>query len=102
MNNTKWDELRLAMYSIKPPPAWRTLGKNGYRWPSDREWYYHFREGGDGGYGNILHVDIFAEGSEHRELIRAALKRIHVPGEETTEGFRVFGYLQDGQDTDYI
>ena len=31
MNNTKWDELRLAMDEIRPPPSWSILATNGYR-----------------------------------------------------------------------
>jgi hypothetical protein len=99
MNNTKWNELRLAMYSLTPAPAWSTLSTNGDQSPPDREWFYHFS---DGGYGEILHVDIFAESSDHREMMRAALRKIHVPGEETHEGFRVFGYLQNGQRAGFI
>lgn len=99
MNNTKWNELRLAMYSLEPTPAWSTLSMNGFRSRPDREWFYHFR---DGGYEDIVHVDIFAESVEQRELIRSALKIVHVPGEETAEGFRVFGHLEDGQAVDFI
>ncbi|WP_246206964.1 DUF6678 family protein [Methylocystis heyeri] len=94
MNNTKWDELRLAMYAITPPPSWSALSTNGYRSPPDREWFYHFREGG---YESILYVDIRVDGPNQRELVRSALKKVHVPGEESPEGFRVFGYITDGQ-----
>ncbi len=94
MNNTRWDELRLAMYAIAPPPSWSTLSTNGYRSPPDREWFYHFR---DGGYESILYVDIQVDTPIQRELVRSALRKVHVPGEELPEGFRVFGYLQDGQ-----
>jgi hypothetical protein len=99
MNNTKWNELRLEMYALTPPPAWSTLSTNGYRSPPDHEWYYHFR---DGGYDSILHVDILVKGAAQREMVRSALRKVHVPGEETPEGFRVFGYLQDGQAADYV
>lgn len=99
MNNTKWDELRLEMYALKPPPSWSTLSTNGYRSQPDREWFYHFRQGG---YESILHLDIQVETSAQRELVRSALKKVHVPGEEMPDGFRVFGYLQDGQAADFI
>lgn len=101
MNDTKWNELRLAMYELKPTPAYSTLATNGYQSPPDKEWFYHLRST-DSGYEYILHVDILAENSEQRELIRSALQQIHVPGEETAQGFRVFGYLQEGQAADYI
>ncbi|MGF7150029.1 hypothetical protein FHS96_003686 [Sphingomonas zeicaulis] len=94
MNNTKWDELRLAMYAIAPPPSWTTLSIDGHRSSPDREWFYHFREGG---YESILSVDIHVNGPDQRELVRSALRKVHVPGEELPEGFRVFGYVKDGQ-----
>ncbi len=99
MNNTKWDELRLGMYALSPRPSWSTLSTNGYHSRLDYDWFYHFR---DGGYASILHVDIRVETPAQRELVRAALKKIHVPGEETPDGFRVFGYLQGNQAADFI
>ena len=99
MNNTKWNELRLAMYNTDPAPRWSTLCQNGYRSAADREWYYHFR---DGGYENIVYVDIFADDHEHRERIRTVIKRIHVPGEETDDGFRIYGYAERAQALDYL
>jgi hypothetical protein len=47
-------------------------------------------------------MEIGVETPVQRELARAALKKIHVPGEETSEDFRVFGYLQGGQSLDFI
>ncbi len=94
MNNTKWDEVRLAMYAIKPPPCWSALFRSGYRSSPDREWFYHFREDG---YASFLHVDIIVDSPVQRELVRSALRKVNVPGEELPEGFRVFGYLEDGQ-----
>ena len=99
MNNTKWNELRLAMYALSLAPVWSTLSTKGYQSRPDREWFYHFS---DGGYDTILHVDIFAENPDHRALIRSALRKVHIPGEETTDGFRVFGYLRDGQIADFV
>lgn len=99
MNNTKWEEVRLAMYALDPSPAWSTLVTSGHRYGPDREWFYHFR---DGGYEDIVHVDIQVATSDQRELVQSALKKIHVPGEETADGFRVFGYVERGQTTDYI
>lgn len=48
MNDTKWDELRLAMYGLKGVASrWRTLDvESGYLSVWDRDWYYHFRNGG--------------------------------------------------------
>lgn len=99
MNNTKWNELRLAMYALDPSPAWSTLSTNGYRSRRDTEWFYHFR---DGGYGDIVHVDIIVADDAMRQRVRNALRSIQVPGEEVEEGFRVFGYAADGQFVDYL
>jgi len=99
MNNTKWDELRLVMYALTPPPLWSTLSTNSHKSRPDREWCYHFREGG---YEDILQLDIQVETQEQRERVREALKRVHVPGEETTEGLRVFGHVPDGRAAEFI
>ena len=99
MNNTKWDELRLAMYQTDPAPRWSTVCHNRHRSRPDREWYYHFQEGG---YEDIVYVDIFADDLEHRERIRMAIKRIHLPGEETEDGFRIYGYAEHGQTVNYL
>ena len=99
MNNTKWEEIRLAMHELEPTPAWSVLATSGHQSRPDKEWFYHFRVGG---YDAILHVDIFTESTAQRELVRSALKKVHVPGEETPDGFRVFGYLREGQAADFI
>ncbi len=99
MNHTKWEELRLAMYSLDPAPRWSTLSNNGYQSQPDREWFYHFRTGG---YEDILQVDIFADSPEHRRAIYAELKKIHVPGVETADGFRVFGYVSGGEAVEFL
>ena len=99
MNNTKWEELRIAMYGLASAPRFYTLSQRGYRYGPDSEWYYHFREGG---YEDIVHVDILANDPPHRELIRSAIKQIHLPGEETEFGFRIYGYAQPGQAINYL
>lgn len=52
MNNTKWEELRLAMHSLgKLRPQWQTKDlETGYVPCWDGDWFYHFR---DGGYDSI-------------------------------------------------
>lgn len=89
----------MELYALDPPPVWSALSTSGYRSKPDREWFYHFK---DGGYESILHLDIQVETSAQRELVRSALKKVHVPGEETPYGFRVFGYPADGQAVDFI
>ncbi|KTT07367.1 hypothetical protein NS2R_22370 [Pseudomonas oryzihabitans] len=99
MNNTKWDEIRLAMHALDPRPAWSTTSTRGYRSSPDREWFYRFQEGG---YSDILHLDILVDSPEQRDRVRAALQRIGVPGEELSGGFRVFGYLNPHQHGAYL
>jgi hypothetical protein len=99
MNNTKWEELRLAMYGIEPAPRYRCMTIGGYYSDADAEWFYHFRAGG---YDDIRYVDIFVESQAHRAQIRGALKAIRLPGEETDDGFRVYGPALPGQTLDYL
>jgi uncharacterized protein DUF6678 len=87
MNHTKWEELRLAMYSIEPAPRYRCMTIAGHYSDFDAEWFYHFRAGG---YDDIRYVDIFVEGQAHRERIRSALKKIHLPGGGDFRGLQNF------------
>jgi hypothetical protein len=99
MNNAKWEELRLAMYAIEAVTTYRCMTITGHYSRADAEWFYHFRAGG---YDDIQYVDIFADGQPYRDKIRNALKKIHLPGEETEDGFRIYGYAQPGQSLDYL
>ena len=65
----------------------------------DREWHYHFREGG---YGSIEWVEIAAESPEQLLALQATLARVHVPGERTEAGFKVFGFVPAGKAVDYV
>lgn len=99
MNDTKWNELRLAMYELKPAPKWRTKDiENGYLSEWDSEWYYHFR---DGGYSTIEWVEIRITSPEQKECILEKLAKIHVPIESTSESIKVFGYIKTGQFVEY-
>ena len=51
---------------------------------------------------NCFDVDIFADDPAHREWIKATIKLIHLPSEETENGFRIYGYAQEGQAVDYL
>jgi hypothetical protein len=101
MNDTKWDELRLAMYRMEGlSPRWRTLDvENGYLSEWDREWYYHFRTGA---YKCIQWVEIAVDNDAQRLAVLRELVRIHVSGEKTESGYRVFGYARPEQAVDYI
>jgi hypothetical protein len=101
LNNTKWEELRLAMYNLADlSPRWRTLDvENGYLCDWDREWSYHFKAGG---YKTIQWVDIETVGSEQTEAVQRELVRLDLPGERTPNGFRVYGYVESGKYIQYI
>ena len=80
MNNTKWEELRLAMYRILPePPQWRTKNiENDYVSDWDGEWYYHFQTGG---YKTIKWVEIKVNSEEQRNKVLQSLKKSKCPSE---------------------
>jgi hypothetical protein len=101
MNDTKWDELRLGMYGLgKQSPRYRTRAlENGYESSWDGEWYYHFR---DGGYRSIEWVEIEVTSSEQLMAVQDVLASIHVPGERTPLGFKVYGYMRPGMAVDYV
>ena len=101
MNDTKWDELRRAMYELDDlAPRWRTRDvENGHLSEWDHEWFHHFR---DGGYKFIEWVEIAIDSVEQGTAVLAELIRIHVPGERTKSGYRVFGYVKTGEAVDYI
>lgn len=101
MSDTKWDELRLAMYALGPlSPKWRTLDvENGHLSAWDGEWFYHFR---DGGYRFIKWVEIAVDSPEQRLAVLAELTKVHVPGEHTKSGFRVLGFAELGTEVDYL
>ena len=101
MNDTKWDELRCAMHGLHAlKPRWRTFDvENGHLSGWDRDWFYHFRSSG---YASIHWAEIAVDTDEQRAAVLAELIRIHVPGETTESGYRVFGYAETGQAVDYI
>lgn len=99
MNDTKWREIRTAMLQLETPPRWRTLALNGYLSKPDREWFYHFAEGG---YTDIRHLDILLDSPADRGFILKALRDIGLPGEATDFGFRIYGYVEIGAVVDYL
>jgi hypothetical protein len=100
MNDTKWAELREAMLEIEPTPRWSAVcAPTGWRSDPDMEWYYHFRQGP---YSEYLSVDVLIAGPAQRDQVRAALRKIHLPGEEIEQGFRILGYAPEGQAVGYI
>lgn len=101
MNNTKWDEIRLAMHSLgHMAPSWRTMDmERQYLSPWDHDWFYHFRIGG---YHTIEWLEIKMESEEQYRLVMEVLKSIKVPGVETENKVRIFGYMEIGEPVDYL
>ncbi len=100
MNNTKWDELRMAMYGLaESRPRWRTKDVSGYLSPWDGDWFYHFRAGD---YDSIEWVEIQIATPAQDEGVLELLRRIHLPGERVAQGFRIYGYVPDGARVNYI
>ena len=101
MNNTKWQELQTAMYELKEKsPMWRSKCKtNEYISQWDGEWFYHFSEGG---FKDVEWVEIQIESEEQKKLVLSELKSIHLPGHEIENGYKIYGYTQEGQHVEYI
>jgi hypothetical protein len=99
MNTTKWNEVRLGMYELKPhPPRWRTKDvQNGYVSQWDGEWFHHFR-----GYETIEWADIRPNRAEDTEAVLNVLHRVHVAGEKIGDFFRVYGYIESGKTIAYF
>ncbi|MCU8067912.1 hypothetical protein L5L78_22855 [Shewanella sp. SM34] len=99
MNNTKWDEIRLAMYSLPTPPEWRTKDlENGFISEWDREWFYHFKIGG---YETIEWLEIRHTSLEQKEKIVMELSKIHVPLEVKEETLKIYGFVLPGLFIEY-
>lgn len=101
-NDTKWCELREAMLDLAPPDRPRFRCKNletGNLSQWDGEWFYHWTSGG---WDWMEWAELSTETAHQRELVRAILSRIRFAGEQTTVGFRVYGYVRNGEAADYI
>lgn len=100
MNNTKWDEIRLAMYDYPKNQQWRTKDiETGYISPWEGEWYYHFKSGG---YKNIEWLEIKSETKEISNDIIKILRAFHVPGEVFDNVIKVYGYVAIDKQVDYL
>jgi hypothetical protein len=100
MNNTKWDEIRIDMHALEgqsPRFRVRTL-RSGYVSPWDREWFYHFL----GHHEEDEWVEVEVTSPSQREAVLGVLRSVHVPGVETKNGFKIFGYIAEGAEVDYL
>ena len=88
MNDTKWRELCYAFSSFDTKPRWRTRDLlTGYLSEWDRGWFHHV--GPD--YCSIEWLEIDPGGCD-RESVRAVLREVGAPFEESEQFFRVVGY----------
>lgn len=99
MNNTKWNEIRLAMVNMTSPPLWKITTLNGFESAVDGEWFYHFSKGG---YSDIQYLDILTNSVEQHGLVGAILRAIHLPGIETSTGYRILGYADSACKVAYL
>lgn len=65
----------------------------------DGEWFYHFNLPS---YAFIEWMDLKPRNKSLRGVLHHALKGLHLPGEETSDGFRIYGYSRGGKALDYI
>ncbi len=100
MNNTKWEELRLAMHSLGDrAPRWRTKDvKSGHISSWDGDWFYHFKSLG---FEFIEWAELKSESPEQSVAVLAILKQIHLPVRKSDAGFMVFGHIQLGESIDF-
>jgi hypothetical protein len=100
LNNSKWEELRLAMYGLgAQAPRWRVKDLSGYICPWDSEWFYHFR---NAGYDSIEWTEIEVLEPTQDASVLAILQQIHLPGHRIDREFRVYGYVRAGEAMEYI
>jgi hypothetical protein len=100
MNYTKWEEIRIALYSCPYNVQWRTKDlESGYISTWDGEWYYHFK---DREYITIEWLEIKVETREIRDEVIIILRNIHVPGVASDKVIRVYGYVEVGSFMDYL
>jgi hypothetical protein len=101
MNDTKWRKLRLAMLDLSPlTPSYRLLHvEYGETTGWDGEWFYHFNLPT---YRFIERLDLQPYNVLTRPNLHEVLKRLHLPGEETSLGYSIYGYSRGGRHLDYI
>lgn len=101
MNDTKWEELRLAMYGLGPlHPQFQVKDLESHE-PStwDGEWFYHFRLLP---YSTIEWCDLRICSEEQRLAVLECLRAIRLPGESTANGFHIHGWIRTDQTVSYI
>ena len=93
MNNTKWEEIRLAMYEYPLTALWRIKNiDSGYLSNWDGEWFYHFRAEG---YETIEWLEIKIDNEVIKNEVESILRKIHVSGKVLKDSIKVYGYSKD-------
>ncbi len=88
------------MAAIEQGPSYRTRCiDNGFVSTWDHDWLYHFPIGG---YKCIEWLEISCETEQEKEAVSRALKRVHVPGKAIPTGFIIYGYINAGQEIEYL
>jgi hypothetical protein len=89
------------MLSLRPlSPFYRIMNvEYGDLTDWDAEWFYHFNLPN---YAFIEWLELKPRDASLRDVLHEAVKRVHLPGEETPDGFRIFGYARGGRPLDYI
>ncbi|WP_408279260.1 DUF6678 family protein [Paraburkholderia sediminicola] len=100
MNNTKWGEIRIGMHALEgQSPRFRVRNlQSGYVSAWDREWFYHFFEHHE----EDEWVEVEVTSPSQREAVLGVLRSVHVPGVETKNGFKIFSYVAEGTEVDYL
>ena len=100
MNNTKWNEIRLAMSSFPTTIQWRTKDiETAHISTWDSEWFYHFI---NEGYKCIEWMEIKTETEIIKNEVLAIFKNVHVPGKILEDKIRVYGYVEVGTYVNYL
>jgi hypothetical protein len=101
MNDTKWEELRVAMHGLgrlHPQFQIKDLNSNNpTHW--DGEWFYHFRLLP---YSVIEWCELRVRNEEQHRAVLQCIRAIHLPGHKTPDGFRILGWVKPGEIVDYI
>jgi hypothetical protein len=88
---TKWQRLCVAMDELDCAPDFRIRFDTGSTL-RDYYWTEHF----PCETAPIVWVDVLLRDEGSRSEVRAALRGVRAVGEETSEGFRVVGYVEPG------
>lgn len=72
--------------------------KSGHISDWDGEWFYHFL----GRHEEDEWTEVAITSDAQREAVLHVLRSVHVPGEVTAVGFKVFGYAPLGAQVQYL